>query len=96
MYDPKQLEQNENWWWQHINFPGLAGANPLKGPNIDELGPRFLALSDAYDLDLRRTAHLAWKEVSKEGSKTMTLHEGVYAFVGGPKYVPNHQQASIY
>lgn len=45
-------------------------------------GPRFVALSDAYDLDLRQTAHKAWKEIHKG---EMTLHEGVYAFVGGPK-----------
>jgi purine-nucleoside phosphorylase len=59
----------------------------LRGPNLDEFGPRFIALSDAYDLELRRAAHLAWKELSKAQSKQMAMHEGVYAFVGGPKYV---------
>lgn len=59
--------------------------NPLRGPNIDKLGPRFLALSDAYDLDLRRTAHAAWKEIRKGIDTSMSMHEGVYAFLGGPK-----------
>lgn len=59
----------------------------MRGPNLDSFGPRFIALSDAYDLDLRRAAHSAWKELSKDDPKKMKMHEGVYAFVGGPKYV---------
>ncbi|KAE9374883.1 purine nucleoside phosphorylase I, inosine and guanosine-specific [Stipitochalara longipes BDJ] len=70
----------------HINFAGLSGVNPLRGPNLDDFGPRFIALSDAYDLELRRAAHLAWKDLSKDRSKQMVMHEGVYAFVGGPNY----------
>jgi purine-nucleoside phosphorylase len=54
---------------------------------LDNFGPRFIALSDAYDLELRRVAHSDWKELSKENPKQMALHEGVYAYVGGPKYV---------
>ena len=59
----------------------------MRGPNLDLFGPRFIALSDAYDLELRRVAHLAWKEISNDQTKKMAMHEGVYAFVGGPKYV---------
>lgn len=70
----------------HINFAGLSGVNPLRGPNLDDFGPRFIALSDAYDLELRRAAHLAWKALSKDRPKQMAMHEGVYAFVGGPNY----------
>lgn len=58
----------------------------MRGPNLDLFGPRFIALSDAYDLELRRVAHLAWKEIAKDQTKKMTIHEGVYAFVGGPNY----------
>lgn len=54
---------------------------------MDCFGPRFIALSDAYDLELRRMAHLAWKELPKDANQKMSMHEGVYAFVGGPKYV---------
>ena len=60
----------------------------MRGPNLDMFGPRFIALSDAYDLELRRVAHLAWKEIAKDQTKKMDMREGVYAFVGGPKYVP--------
>jgi len=58
----------------------------LRGPNLHLFGPRFIALSDAYDLELRRVAHLAWKEIAKDQTKLMNMHEGVYAFVGGPNY----------
>jgi purine-nucleoside phosphorylase len=65
----------------HINFPGLAGMNPLVGPNDERLGERFPALAKAYDAELRSLAHTIaaqWPE--------MTVHEGVYAQVAGPSY----------
>jgi len=65
----------------HINFLGLAGMNPLVGPNDDRLGDRFPPLAKAYDAELRalaRTTAAKWPE--------MTLHEGVYAQVAGPSY----------
>ncbi|KAJ6120227.1 purine nucleoside phosphorylase [Penicillium sp. IBT 18751x] len=69
----------------HIFLAGLAGTHPLRGPNAEEFGVRFPPLSDAYDLDLRRRVHQAWKAVIPSRS-TRKLHEGVYAFVGGPTY----------
>ncbi|KAJ5180353.1 purine nucleoside phosphorylase [Penicillium capsulatum] len=69
----------------HLFLAGLAGVHPLRGPNAEEIGVRFPPLSDAYDLDLRRQVHQAWKEVVPPQS-TRKLHEGVYAFVGGPTY----------
>ncbi|RDW59272.1 purine-nucleoside phosphorylase [Aspergillus mulundensis] len=69
----------------HIFLAGLAGTHPLRGPNCEELGPRFPPLSDAYDLDLRRQVHEAWGKVMDPSSKRR-LHEGVYAYVGGPSY----------
>jgi purine-nucleoside phosphorylase len=65
----------------HINFLGLAGLNPLIGPNDERLGERFPALAKAYDAELRalaRTVAAKWPE--------LTLHEGVYAQVAGPSY----------
>jgi purine-nucleoside phosphorylase len=64
----------------HINFPGLAGRNPLRGPNDDEAGPRFPDMTEPYDPDLRRLAH----EVATDAD--YVLREGTYAFVGGPSY----------
>ncbi|OJJ43708.1 hypothetical protein ASPZODRAFT_135703 [Penicilliopsis zonata CBS 506.65] len=68
----------------HIFLAGLAGIHPLRGPNEPEFGVRFPALSDAYDLELRCSVHNAWKSKASETSRR--LHEGVYAFVGGPSY----------
>jgi purine-nucleoside phosphorylase len=65
----------------HINMPGLAGANPLLGSNDERLGERFPPMANAYNAELRALAHTvaaAWPELS--------LHEGVYAMVGGPNY----------
>ncbi len=33
----------------HINLIGMAGLNPLRGPNLDEIGTRFPDMSQAYD-----------------------------------------------
>ncbi|ODV91861.1 hypothetical protein CANCADRAFT_30169 [Tortispora caseinolytica NRRL Y-17796] len=65
----------------HINFLGLTGNNPLQGPNDEELGPRFTALSDAYDFDLRRRIFDLSANLTNR-----TVQEGVYAFVSGPTY----------
>jgi purine-nucleoside phosphorylase len=65
----------------HINFLSLAGMNPLLGANDERLGERFPPLARAYDAGLRglaRTVAISWPEI--------TLHEGVYAMVGGPSY----------
>ena len=70
---------------KHINIAGLAGIHPLRGPNSDDFGVRFPALSDAYDLDLRRRTHSLWKGFEREPGSTRHLHEGIYAFVGGPR-----------
>ena len=43
-------------------------------------------MSDAYDLDLRRLAHQKWKHLKTSRQSSRCLHEGVYAFAGGPNY----------
>ncbi|GET20271.1 purine-nucleoside phosphorylase [Prolixibacter denitrificans] len=61
----------------HINmFPG----NPLIGPNMEELGPRFPDMSEAYNLHLR---NLARKIALKND---ISLEEGVYVGVAGPTF----------
>jgi len=67
----------------HLNLAGLVGFHPLRGPNADDFGVRFPPLSDAYDLDLRRRTHQAWKAIGLDKTKRR-LHEGIYAFVAGP------------
>ncbi len=64
----------------HINLPGLAGHNPLRGPNDDRLGPRFPDMSNAYSPTLRRLAHQVAGELG------LALREGVYVMVAGPNY----------
>jgi len=70
----------------HINLPGLAGAHPLRGPNVEEFGARFPALSDAYDLALRRKIHFTYKRQQALTHGKRRMHEGVYAFVSGPSF----------
>jgi purine-nucleoside phosphorylase len=64
----------------HINFPGMVGHNPLRGPNDDSLGTRFPDVTVAYDPELGKIA----REVAeREG---FTLHEGTYVYLSGPSY----------
>lgn len=58
----------------------LTGSSPLVGPNIAELGPRFLDMSYAYDHELR----VMTKKIALEAG--ITTHEGVYACLLGPCY----------
>lgn len=64
----------------HINLPGLAGHNPLFGPNDPELGPRFPDMHNAYDKDLRRLAGATAKDLG------FALSQGVYVMLGGPSF----------
>jgi len=64
----------------HLNIMGLAGHNPLLGPDEPQLGLRFLDMLRAYDPHLRAAAHRSAR------SHGFTLQEGVYAMVGGPSY----------
>ena len=67
----------------HVSFAGLGGANPLIGPNIEALGPRFPATSDAYDFRLRVKAIQA---ALKSGISQDLWREGIYTFVVGPSF----------
>jgi len=64
----------------HINLIGMAGLNPLRGPNDPELGPRFLDMSKTYDLGLRQLA----KRVAAE--LDIPLRQGVYICLAGPTF----------
>jgi len=61
----------------HIN---LMGVNPLRGPNIDELGLRFPDMTDAYPENLRKIA----RDVARQLG--LKLQEGVYLALSGPTY----------
>lgn len=52
--------------------------NPLRGPNLDQLGPRFPDMSEPYDKSLIARAHGVAKKLG------VKLREGVYAGVSGP------------
>jgi len=59
----------------HIN---LTGKNPLVGENLEEFGPRFPNMTEAYPNNLRSIV----KEVAKDFE--IELKEGVYVAVHGP------------
>jgi purine-nucleoside phosphorylase len=63
-----------------INIVGMAGLNPLSGPNFDEIGPRFPDMSQPYD---RAYADLARKVAQENGIK---LQEGIYTGLSGPSF----------
>lgn len=61
----------------HIN---MVGSNPLLGPNEDELGERFVDMSNAYDRDYQRVI----KDVAEK--QNVNIKEGVYFGLSGPTY----------
>ena len=64
----------------HINLVGMGGLNPLRGPNLDDFGPRFPDMSGAYDTRLRSLA----KEAA--GRAKVPLREGIYVCLAGPNF----------
>ena len=64
----------------HIAMGVMTGFNPLRGPNLDALGPRFPDMSQAYS---RALQELAREEARLAG---VALHEGVYIGLSGPSF----------
>lgn len=61
----------------HLN---LMGDNPLKGPNLAQLGPRFPDMTEAYSPECRQLFKRSAEELG------IPLHTGVYAGLLGPTY----------
>lgn len=64
----------------HIFPAGMAGYNPLRGPNQGVFGPRFPIHTRTYSPQLRALAHKVAAELG------LTLREGVYISLGGPSF----------
>lgn len=61
----------------HINF---MGANPLRGVNADDIGPRFCDMTHVYTPELQDTAR---KVAAEQG---VSLQQGVYLGYMGPSF----------
>jgi purine-nucleoside phosphorylase len=64
----------------HLNLIGMTGHSPLRGRNLDELGPRFPDMGRAYDPEL---ANLARQVANENG---IALREGIYICLAGPSF----------
>lgn len=61
----------------HIN---LLPDNPLRGKNIDELGPRFPDMSEPYDKGLIKNV------IDIASKNNIDIQQGVYAALSGPTF----------
>jgi purine-nucleoside phosphorylase len=64
----------------HLSLVTMGGENPLRGPNLDEIGERFPDMSQAYDRELL----ILSRQVAAD--ENISLHEGVYAGLAGPSF----------
>jgi len=64
----------------HLNLIGFGGLNPLRGPNLDELGPRFPDMGQVYD---RQLCELT-RQISVDND--LQIREGVYVSLAGPSF----------
>jgi len=64
----------------HVNLIGMAGLSPLRGPNLEQFGPRFPSMNDAYDPELRNLA----RQVALESQ--IPFQQGVYICLAGPNF----------
>ncbi len=62
----------------HLN---MTGANPLIGPNSEELGPRFPDMSHAYTPEYVELARHIASDLS------IDIKQGIYAGITGPTYM---------
>ena len=59
---------------------GFFAENPLRGENLDDLGPRFPDMSAAYDRSLQKLAMVCAERVG------IDLKNGVYSYCKGPSF----------
>ena len=64
----------------HIALIAMTGLNPLRGPNLDEFGPRFPDMSQPYDRELKELARNVARDLG------ITLYEGIYVCLAGPSF----------
>lgn len=64
----------------HLNLLGMTGESPLRGPNLDQIGPRFPDMGLAYDKELGELS----RQVAEENG--FPLQEGVYVCLAGPSF----------
>ncbi len=64
----------------HIGLIGMAGLNPLRGPNLDDFGERFPDMSQVYDRELIKLS------VDIARKNKIQLHQGVYVCLSGPSF----------
>lgn len=58
----------------------LNGPSPLRGPNVEDFGPRFFDVSRMYTPALRKLA------LDCAGGTGLHVHEGTYMFFPGPQF----------
>jgi len=64
----------------HLSLLPMTGPNPLRGPNLDDFGPRFPDMSQVYDQELIALA----QKVSDEAN--LNARRGIYAGLSGPSF----------
>ncbi|HCU80682.1 MAG TPA: purine-nucleoside phosphorylase, partial [Chloroflexi bacterium] len=64
----------------HINLIGMGGLSPLRGQNIDSMGPRFPDMMNAYNDVLRDIA------VQTSIEMDIGLRQGIYVSLAGPNF----------
>lgn len=70
----------------HIN---MMPEHPLRGKNIEELGPRFVDMSEPYNLKMIETA----KNTAK--AHNIKVQEGVYMSLQGPTFETPHEYGMV-
>ncbi len=64
----------------HVSLMAMGGENPLRGPNLDEFGPRFPDMSRCYSTDLIN------KTKAVCAANKIEVHSGVYVCLAGPSF----------
>ncbi len=62
------------------DYLNLTGRNPLRGPNLEQFGPRFPDMSQAFNEKLREVA------LAQAERLQIPLQSGVYCWFNGPTY----------
>ncbi|KAJ1673540.1 Purine nucleoside phosphorylase [Spiromyces aspiralis] len=70
----------------HVSLPAVTGLNPLIGPHLSQMGPRYPSMANTYTYKLRKLTFKTWLQSPSLKARGIRLAEAIYGYSTGPSF----------